>query len=231
MIGWVKIHREIQNSWLWEEKPFSRGQAFVDLIMMANHEDRKVIINGTLINVKRGSRITSIRKLADKWGWSTSKVNYFLKQLESDNMITVKKDNKKTLLAIENYDLYQGRESIKKHKSDTEITQKNFKSKTEVTQKNTNKNDKEYIKNDKEGKEIKEETGHNASPSFPSPLYKKIFDNLGDVSYRTWFSDTSMTESDNLVTINVSDSFKKKVIREKFLQCVEVLAGKEVVVN
>ena len=41
MAGWVKVHRDIQNCWIWEEKPFSRGQAFIDLILMVNHEDKK----------------------------------------------------------------------------------------------------------------------------------------------------------------------------------------------
>ena len=53
--GWLKLYRSIQNHWLWEDKPFSRGQAFVDLLLMANHKDNKILFNGELIEVKRGS--------------------------------------------------------------------------------------------------------------------------------------------------------------------------------
>ena len=58
--GWLKLYRSIQNHWLWEDKPFSRGQAFVDLLLMANHKDNKILFNGELIEIKRGSRITSL---------------------------------------------------------------------------------------------------------------------------------------------------------------------------
>ncbi|MFR2888043.1 MAG: hypothetical protein ACLTDM_07605, partial [Clostridium butyricum] len=153
MAGWVKVHRDIQNCWIWEEKPFSRGQAFIDLILMVNHEDKKIMFNGTLIEIKRGSGITSIRKLSDKWGWSKNKVDHFLKQLQSDEMISYKKDTKKTVVTIENYDLYQSRDFEKGQQKDIERAPMGNKRETDGNQKGTNKNDKEYIKNDKEGEE------------------------------------------------------------------------------
>ena len=76
--GWISVHRQIWNSWVWDDKPFSKGQAWIDLLLMANHEDRKVLIGNQLIIVKRGSFITSIRKLCDRWGWSNTKVRSFL---------------------------------------------------------------------------------------------------------------------------------------------------------
>ncbi len=154
MAGWQKIYRDIQDHWLWEDKPFSRGQAWIDLILLVNHEDNKTLIDGELIEVKRGSKITSLRKLADQWGWSTTKVKKFLELLQKEQMIKFESDNKKTLVSIENYSVYQSKDNtentVKKQSDNTEVTQKNFKSNSEVIQKKTNKNDKEYIKNDKE---------------------------------------------------------------------------------
>lgn len=69
-------------------------------------------------------------------------------------MLSFKSDTKKTLVTIENWDLYQSKETPKEQQSFTEETQKHIKSTTEAYQKHTNKNDKEYIKNDKEGKEV-----------------------------------------------------------------------------
>jgi hypothetical protein len=46
--GYVSIHREIFDHWVWKEKPFSRGQAWIDLIMMANHCDAKIMFDGTI---------------------------------------------------------------------------------------------------------------------------------------------------------------------------------------
>ena len=39
--GYIKLYRSIFNHWLWQDKPFSRGQAFVDLILLANYKDKK----------------------------------------------------------------------------------------------------------------------------------------------------------------------------------------------
>ena len=80
--GWLKIHRKILDNFLWEEKPFSRGQAWIDLLLMANHEDKKVMFGGKIVEIKRGQKITSIRNLCERWGWSNSKVKYFFQQLK-----------------------------------------------------------------------------------------------------------------------------------------------------
>ena len=274
MIGWVKVHREIQDNWLWKDTPFSRGQAFIDLIMMVNHEDKKIMFNGTLTEVKRGSTITSIRKLSDKWGWSKGKVDHFLKQLQNNETLTYKKDTKKTVIILENYDLYQSQDlksgnkmdnrrlmndnSIKTdwtqndsrfetechesyNKAETELHQLKNGVESDWNQFDTNKNDKETIKNDrqdiyKDKEKREEENGQEESSftqllSFPSPLYEKIFDKLGDIAYRTWFFDTSITENDNVITLNVPDNFKKKIIEDKYLDYVMTLAGKEVVIS
>lgn len=138
--GWIKLHRKIQDHWIWQEKrKFSKAEAWIDLLMMVNHEDKKVPLGNELILVKRGQRITSIRQLCDRWGWSNTKVTQFLKMMQTDGMVTVKSDTKKTVITIENYDVYQSRK-------DEKTTENSHEDDTKQTQKHTNKNDK----NDKE---------------------------------------------------------------------------------
>lgn len=91
---------------------------------MVNHADNKTMIDGKLVTVKRGQRITSLRKLGDRWNWSLTKVDAFLKLLEEDKMIVLKKDTKKTLITIVNYDIYQNNDLEKRHRKDSEKTQK-----------------------------------------------------------------------------------------------------------
>ena len=108
MQGWVKIYRQIQESAIWtDEEPFDRRSAFIDLILMANHADKKMIFNGQPIEVKAGQRITSIRSLAERWHWSTNRVLRFLDLLENLEMIERKSDKQKTLLTIVNYSKFQ----------------------------------------------------------------------------------------------------------------------------
>lgn len=226
--GWIKLHRCIRSSWVWNDKPFNRGSAWVDLIMMANHEDKKIIFNGTLTEVKRGSCITSIRKLGERWGWSRNKVNLFLEQLKDDGMISYKKDTKKTALTIENYGLYQSRDLEKSHQKDTEGTVKDIKRDTEGHQKDTNKNDKEYIKNDKEGKE---EPSMQSSPIFPTPYHQIAFDNFGEIAYKTWFASTTIKENNQLLEIVVDNELKKSVIQDRYLKSLSLLTGKKISVK
>ena len=135
MDGYIKLYRQLLEHDLWQDKPFSRGQAWIDLLATANYTDRTVLFDGSPIPVAAGSFITSKRKLAERWGWSTTKISKFLGVLEKEKMITQKSDTKKTVISIENWDFYQG-------SNDTENTQKKHQSNTEVTQKKTDKKDK-----------------------------------------------------------------------------------------
>jgi DNA replication protein DnaD len=134
MEGYIKLHRQIAYNPLWNEKPYMRGQAWVDLLLMANHKDNECIFDGQIIKVEAGQRITSLHKLAVRWGWSVSKVSKFLHLLEGEKMLTQKRDTKKTLVTIVNYGLYQNCETPKKHRKNTEKTQKKLN--------NNDKNDK-----------------------------------------------------------------------------------------
>lgn len=105
--GWILLHRSILDNWVWSEKPFSFGQAWVDLILRTNHEDRKMYTGSTLVTIHRGQMWTSIRHLANRWGWKPEKVISFLRTLEQDKMIVRKPTPKGTLLTIEKYDDFQ----------------------------------------------------------------------------------------------------------------------------
>lgn len=240
--GWIKLHRAIQEHWLWDDEPFTRGQAFIDLLLMVNHKDKKIMFNGELIEVKKGSKITSLRQLSDRWKWSTNKVKKYLEQLQKDGMINYKCDNKKTLITIENYSVYQGQgnteETQKEHRSDTEENQKKFKSDAEENQKKTNKNDKEYIKNVKEyiknvkereeRKEGEEEKVPSLPPlSFPTNTHKKFYEQWGEDSYMTWFMDAVVIEGE-VINISSPYSFKNEILRSKYKEYLEILTGKEV---
>ena len=84
MAGWVKVDRSIQEHWLWSEEPFSKAQAWIDLILYANHKEAKIMIKHRLIEIKRGQQARSEITLSKEWGWSRDKVRRFLKLLESD---------------------------------------------------------------------------------------------------------------------------------------------------
>lgn len=123
--GWICLHRDIRSHYLWQDKPFSKGQAFIDLLLLANHSDSRLLFGNELVFVKRGDLVTSTVKLSEYWGWSRTKVTSFLRVLEKDEMISVKSDNKKTAVHIVNYEQYQDITSLFEQQKDSKETSKN----------------------------------------------------------------------------------------------------------
>lgn len=117
--GYVLLNRDIQNSYLWTDKPFSRGQAWIDMLMMANYKDNNTfIVNGNIHQIKAGSFITSQEALSLRWGWSRSKVLRFLQTLEQspvdDYKVIVKRTPHFTTITILNYNNLQKVDSAKR---------------------------------------------------------------------------------------------------------------------
>lgn len=114
--GWVSIWRRLQHHWIWDDKPFSRAQAWIDLIMRATHKNDKTVLflNRTFV-LSRGELVTSLRFLAKEWGWSKNKVSGFLGDLERDQMIErpnisnrdTRRDSQFTRILIVNYERFQ----------------------------------------------------------------------------------------------------------------------------
>lgn len=126
--NWIKLNRSIMDHWMWSaDESFSRGQAFIDLLLLAAYADHKVMSQGKMIDLKRGSLITSIRHLADRWGWSKDKTLNFLNVLEEDAIIKKESDTKRTVISIVNYAKYQDIQPSERtqngHQTDTERTQ------------------------------------------------------------------------------------------------------------
>lgn len=101
------MFRKTRDHFLWQPKPFSYFQSWVDLLMMANHKDNKLLLGGEVIRAKRGEVITSQMKLAERWGWSRGAVRRFLGLLEDDQMVARKPAYNMTRITICNYDVYQ----------------------------------------------------------------------------------------------------------------------------
>lgn len=119
MEGWIKLHRSLLESDVWVCEPFSRGQAWVDLLLLANHKDSFFYKRGNKIDVKRGQLGRSSVELSDRWSWSRSKVNKFLKDLEKEQQIKVVKTSVTQIVTIINYDEFQQKEQQTEQQKDS----------------------------------------------------------------------------------------------------------------
>lgn len=165
--GYIKLYRDIRDHWIWntEPGPYSKLKAWVDLIMMANHEDRKVMFEGEPMLIKRGEMLTSIRKLSVRWGWSNRKTMRFLDGLERDGMVTQKRTAKCTVINLDNYCLYQDSRITK---SITKASLKHHGSITDAHKQYTKKNEEGIEKNI--GVPAKDETGD----PWPEDMWEEV---------------------------------------------------------
>lgn len=105
--GWFSVNRELFEHWLWKDKPFNRGCAWIDLLGLANHADTEETIRGKVVKCNRGDVNRSFRYLANRWGWSVGKVQRFISALEKEEMVTQKEVQGETVIRINNYEKYQ----------------------------------------------------------------------------------------------------------------------------
>lgn len=113
--GYIKIYRDIRDHWVWEVKPYDKARAWIDLIMIANHEKKTILFDGRLMTIERGQHMTSLKTLAARWGWTRSKVKRFLDVLKSEQMIDTKRNRNGTLITIVNYGIYQDSRNTKRN--------------------------------------------------------------------------------------------------------------------
>ena len=106
--GWIKLNRSIQDSFIWSFDHPQYGLAWIDMLMLANYKDKQILFNGKLQTIKRGSFVTSIVKLAERWHMNRRTVKNFLDVLKSDGMITYECTRCCTTVCIVNYEKYQG---------------------------------------------------------------------------------------------------------------------------
>lgn len=99
----------MENTIIWNTpEPYDRRSAWQYLIMMANHEDRDIRIDNSVVTIRRGQHYTSMSKLAEKWHWSRNRVDRFLELLTDAGMIHADRTPRGTLVTIVNYGFYQG---------------------------------------------------------------------------------------------------------------------------
>ena len=182
--GWVSIHRTILDHPLWSKERFSKGQAWMDLILNANHADQKIIQNNEFVIVKRGDQIRSIITLSNAWGWNPKTVRKFLKLLESDGMINVNSTHVTTTITICNYCSFQDANKNSTQPDGQPTTQPDGQAVPNHTDTNNNDNNVNNANN-----ETKKE--NKAALSIANYLDKKIKENnpTANTKPKLWVKD------------------------------------------
>lgn len=173
--GWIAVNRSVTKHWVHDD--LEHFGAWVDLLLMANHESRKLPLNGEIILIERGQFFTSYRSLSQRWGWSKDKVNRFLALLEADGMIQRKRDTNGTLLTIVNYRVYQ--DSLSENATPTR--RKRDTGETRIGR-NNNDNNENNENNDNNITPLPPKKGERAERYFPNDeLLEKTFSDFREM--------------------------------------------------
>ena len=152
MEGWIRLHRQIKDHWIWKSQ--NRFQWWIDILLTVNHADTKVLIKGRLIECKRGQSVRSLESWARDWNVTKKTVKEFFELLQSDSMLVYEGVQITTRITVCNYDTYQDL-----------VNTKETQSKRKVNAKETDTTPKQECKEGKECKECKEEEVSPAEPS------------------------------------------------------------------
>ena len=152
--GWIKLHRSIMDHWVYES--YEMQHYWIDLLLLANHDEKKFPVNKRVVTIRTGQLMTSLRKLASRWKVNKDTVRTILETCRKEGMITYEHRDNSTVITVVNYWVYQG---LKGKSSDTDSdtvsdtdsdTMPDTAGDTDSTQTRMKKND---IKNEKESKE------------------------------------------------------------------------------
>ena len=103
----ITIPRSLFDDDAFPPEPYSRREAYIDLIQKACYEPKKLPYKGCVIELQRGQLAISVRTLAARWGWSKSKVETVLNEFAREERIGRKSDGVMSIISILNYDAFQ----------------------------------------------------------------------------------------------------------------------------
>lgn len=107
MNGWISLHRKIQDSWIWDFNNPKMTLAWLDLLMIVNHDPENLKIGDKIIQLERGQKLISIQKLADRWKVDRRTAKRWLENMGAHGMLSFYSTSKYTVVTIENYSFYQ----------------------------------------------------------------------------------------------------------------------------
>ena len=105
MSSWIKLFRDINKHWIWQNSDYLKW--WLDILLEVNHAHAKVVINNKIYDCNRGEKLYSLDTWAHRWGTNKSKVRRFLQLLQNDKMIVLKSETQTTRLIVCKYDTYQ----------------------------------------------------------------------------------------------------------------------------
>lgn len=140
MAGWIKLHRKLKNSLVFDNPDLLK--VWIWCLLKATHDDYIQMIGLQEVELEKGQFIFGRKVAANELKMSESKTYRLIKKLETMQNLNIKANNKYSIITITNWEIYQSDNNNNEQQFEQ---QTNNKRTTNEQQMNTNKN----IKNNK----------------------------------------------------------------------------------
>ena len=129
--SYIKLFRKLLKSLIWENEKALK--IWLWCLLKATHIERDQLVGQQVVHLEKGQFVTGRKKASEELKMNDRTIYDYFKLLEKLQMISIKSNNKFSVVSIEKWEEYQV-EELK------EQQQTNNKSTTSQQQTNTNKN-------------------------------------------------------------------------------------------
>ena len=150
MQGWIKLHRKILHSELFQNEKLLK--IFIYCLTKSSHKRTECRVGRQKVQLEPGQFVFGRKKASSELNMKESTVRDYLKVLQEENVITIYSTNKFSVITVNNWAVYQSSVEGTDNKTPAIEQQNDSTSPSENQQKATYNNDLELkeLKNDKE---------------------------------------------------------------------------------
>lgn len=105
--GWISVYRSVLTNPFWVCEKFTRGQAWIDLLLLAKYKKGFFYKRDIKVNYESGYVTEGIINLSKRWKWSRNKTQKFINDLEKEQQVKQHKSHVITMIELVNYSKYQ----------------------------------------------------------------------------------------------------------------------------
>ncbi|MFC7061663.1 DnaD domain-containing protein [Halobacillus seohaensis] len=207
MQGWVKLHRKILHSEIFDNEKMLK--IFIYCLTKSSHKQAEVRVGRQKVQLEPGEFIFGRKKAATELNMNESTIRDYLKILQEDGVITIHPTNKYSVITIDNWGTYQSNEEEYDNKETTEKQQNNTTLPSEGQQKDTYKNEQEL----KEVKNVKEFITTTTSGPMNRDAIQFFKNNFGII--RPQISEEIVIWSEDLGDPLIMEAMKRSLDRNK----------------
>ncbi|MGP4070636.1 DnaD domain-containing protein [Halobacillus sp. B29] len=207
MQGWLKLHRKILQSEIFENEKLLK--IFIYCLTKSSHKNTESRVGRQKVQLKPGQFIFGRKKAAVELNMNESTVRDYFEILEEDGVISIDSTNKYSVITVDNWAIYQSNDEEYDNKTTPDNQQKNNTSPSDRQQKDTYKNGREL----KEVKNVKEFITTTTSERLECDSIQFYQNNFGDI--RPKISEEIVSWSEDLGEPLILEAMRRSLDRNK----------------